>query len=218
MMMTLSLFAAAGCGNEPLDYLVDSYVDNGVTCENAEAFSALGESDQQYVMDSVLSAVTDDLDSFKQRGNCEESERFGLESEVVPDLLPGLVDDLRPLHAGGPGTWRGAANPETGTGGSYPFGIYRDSLAAEWMCNSGVAATAVDPADFIGVTYVSGSYASTGTVKVKGKNIWANVYLSNTTNASRVYSDNHVAMCIGYWSVFFSGAIIPLTTDFQTQK
>lgn len=87
----------------------------------------------------------------------------------------------------------------TGSGGYYPSTIFRDSSSSGWMCNSGKSET---PADYVAQFNVPKSYSNLSRLRIRGTNSFASCYIKNPT-AARVYSDNSIRACYGYWEVFF---------------
>jgi len=88
----------------------------------------------------------------------------------------------------------------SGSGGSPATAIYSDSASLDWMCNSGKPATWLDPADYIANYHVNGAYANWSRLKVRGSNLSSNCYIHGAPFA-RVYSDDDIRMCIGYFSI-----------------
>lgn len=97
----------------------------------------------------------------------------------------------------------------SGTGGSSGT-IYVDSASSDWMC--GHNGQPESPADYIGQYHVSGAYANRSSLKVRGSGFYSDCYIQSS-NSARVYTDDDVRMCIGYWHVFFCGAVVPLTGE-----
>lgn len=79
--------------------------------------------------------------------------------------------------------------------GYYPNSIYRDSSC---MCGSDW------PADYVFEFYVPNSYANRGKLKITTTNNTSSCYINNYVNA-RVYTNDIIKACVGYWSVRFCG-------------
>lgn len=95
--------------------------------------------------------------------------------------------------------------PKTsGTSGSAPKAILRDGSPR--MCGNDKLA------DYVAQYSIAGSYTKRADLRVRGTNLWGNCYL-RSANGARVYTDGDIRMCIGYWSVFACGAVIPFTSD-----
>lgn len=99
--------------------------------------------------------------------------------------------------------------PEGTTSGNYASSVFRDSSSSSWMCNSG---SPESPADFVVQFHLQGAYYNRNQLELQGQNWWGSCYL-NSTSASRVYNDDDVRSCIGYWTVVLCGGTPPLTSD-----
>jgi hypothetical protein len=108
------------------------------------------------------------------------------------------------------GTYTVELIEETGGTGGSSGTIYVDSASSNWMC--GDNGKSESPADYIGQYHVSGAYANRPSLKVRGSGFYSDCYLQSSSSA-RVYTDDDVRMCIGYWHVFFCGAVAPLTGE-----
>jgi hypothetical protein len=96
-----------------------------------------------------------------------------------------------------------------GTGDVYASSVYRDSSASNWKCNGG---SWEYPADWILQYNLSGAYANSSSLKVRGMTTEGWCYLQ-TNNAGRVFSDNDVQLCVGYVTWYFCSAWYPSTTE-----
>jgi hypothetical protein len=87
-----------------------------------------------------------------------------------------------------------------------PISIYRDGSVYGNMCGNDLIKDYI--AEFQGV---SSAYSSPGGLRIMGLNNWGDCYLKNPTGA-RVYSDNSIRACYGYWSVIYCGGALTYDT------
>jgi hypothetical protein len=213
--------APAGCSEDPsppgeevlsASEVMEHYIRDGITCETAARFVALDHEAQSEVIEGLLAEIGGDgiHHLLELGGGCEPAGDLA----DVAEFDPAGVVEPAPRHisnSSGKGEW---VEETSFDGGNQALGIYRDGAGAGWMCNSG---SSESPADFIALFSVSGAYNNRGALRVRGSTPWAWAYIPGGLS-SRVYSDNHVASCIGYWSVTLTGSIAPLAWELYMKR
>ncbi|GEM_PF-2925372 len=107
------------------------------------------------------------------------------------------------------GTWVAIPIPEGTTSGNLANSVFTDSGSSSWMCNSG---SPESPTDFVVQFHFQGAYFNRNSLELQGQNWWGSCYLGSS-NASRVYDDDDVRTCIGYWTTILCGGTPPITSD-----
>lgn len=171
----------------------------GLTCGVQTAILELSDDDREHLGELAQAGLRAD-----ERGKLLD----GKEANCV--LQSGASSgELGTAAQAITGTWQGVAIPETsGTGGYYPTYLTRDSLFYSWMCNSG---SPESPADWILEYHVPGAYNHRSSLKIRGTNSVGSCYTHNPT-ASRVYSDDDIRTCVGYWQALLCG-VTPTTYE-----
>ena len=200
----LMLFAlVAGCTPEVHEDDLDDrgtfalLLEEGLSCRSMQAILSLPEDEANDLRELVWSTMT--------RDQVFEMIDAG---EVNCGIDP--ADDIGAVARSITIPWSGQFVPEaSGTTGVGSTAVFRDSTSSSWMCNSGAPES---PADYVVQYRVSGAYSNRAALRVRGTNLFASCYIQ-PSNASRVYTDNDIRMCVGYWHVFFCGAVVPLTSE-----
>lgn len=182
---------------------VFSLVTNqGLTCAAQGSILAMNEAEHEELAQLFqLAEMTVEqrwavVDSMEK--GCSASEpAFSGEDEVVSQVQAIT------------GTYTVVQIPESTVSGNYATSVFRDSSSSSWMCNSG---SPESPADYVAQFHLQGAYYNRNSLKLWGQNWWGSCYLGSLT-ASRVYSDDDVRSCIGYWTVILCGGTPPLRTD-----
>lgn len=192
--------------------VVELYADIGINCDTASKLAMLRPEEQVQVANTLLEefGTTGMYDLLDIGGGCEINGA----ADDLPDFDPMHIFGQFNKHisnTSGLGEW---IEEESFSGGSQALGIYRDGASAGWMCNGGSSEW---PADFIALFSYNGAYAEKWRLSVRGTTPWAWAYIPGGLS-SRVYSDNHVASCIGYWSVFLTGSIVPLASELRITR
>lgn len=167
---------------------------NGLTCDVQETILALDATEKVEFGALVSDNISQDV--LETIVDSRETDCVNSYTEAQPENLDGV----------GQATWAITdtysvefIEETSGSGGSYPSSIYRDSSSYGWMCNNG---SSENPADYIAQYNVSGAYSNRSSLRIRGTNSFASCYISDPT-ASRVYSDDDIRACFGYWTVYF---------------
>lgn len=179
-------------------------LEKGLTCEVQASILGLEEVGLQQLLRLMRDA---DL-TIEQRHALIEAQQQDCPSEGHRSLDAGVIGSQTQAITG---TYAVVFIPESTTGGNYGSSVFRDSSSSSWMCNNGASES---PADYIMQFHLQGAYYSRNSLKLQGQNVWGSCYLGSTT-ASRVYSDDDIRSCIGWWTVFACGGTPPLTTDIK---
>lgn len=182
-------------GNKPIspDEAYGFLVSEGLTCRAQEALLSFNQEQRSSLGRLVFDNFTEDeLASIieKREQKCfsvKESAQSGVKATSSISLYvtnPYTVEQIEET---------------TGSGGYYPSSINRDSSTYDWMCNASVPES---PADYVAQFYVPNSYNNLSRLKIRGTHSFASCYITNPT-AARVYSDNYIRACYGYWTVYF---------------
>lgn len=210
----LALFAlslvASGCANTPdesssawsAESAFDLFMSEGMTCSCMQVLRDLPEIEADRFRDMVWSSMSSE----------ELTEVIEARDRGCTPIETMFSSDVGVTSAEITGTYYVEPIEETsGSGGVQPVYIYQDNSGLGCMCGG-------DCNDYIAeFDQVSGAYSNRSSLRIRGTNIWANCYLANPTMA-RVYSDNDIRACIGWWSVFFCGGggyIPPQTSEIR---
>ncbi len=195
-----------------VDLMVDHYLEHGITCDGSDMMSDLSVEEQDKVIDILVSDLGSAgvMELLELGGGCGEAYDVNEAEEFDPTALQ--MSEAR--HIGNDGQHTVRTVPERSfSGGTRPSAIYRDGSSADWMCSA--TGGAESPADFIILTHLSGAWASPDRVEVRGRNMATRTAIPGGLG-SRIYQDNHVASCLGFWrTVFLMGW--PFTSDFRFQ-
>lgn len=189
--------------------ILQSLQKDGLTCDTQVEILKLNKDDALKLVE--ISQATLDTNQIVQlidnrNTNCSQ----------VPQKESSKNDsDLGTVSQAITGTYAVEAIEETsGSGGVQPVYIYQDNSNLGCMCGS-------DCNDYIAeFDQVSGAYSNRSSLRIRGTNVWASCYLANPTMA-RIYSDNDIRACIGWWSVFFCGGggyIPPQTSEIRVWR
>lgn len=202
------------CGVEPIEAetavsveispatVFTAILDHGLTCGVQE--SILGFNEGQHEELAQLFLLSDM--SIEARASIVETREVGcFTSEHGYGAADGVGAGVEAIT----GTYSVVFIPEGTTSGNYANSVFRDSSSSSWMCNSG---SPENPADFVVQFHLQGAYYSQNSLELQGTNWWGSCYLGSTT-ASRVYSDDDIRSCIGYWTTILCGGTPPQTTD-----
>jgi hypothetical protein len=197
-VVALLTLGMTGCGDQPgteesaSTALADRIAAEGFTCGNVQEMIAPGE-DLRELRDALATRLGEDglLQLIEARSACHgEAGEVSGSAAVTGSYVVEWVEEA------------------SGTGGVTGL-VFRDSSSSGWMCNGGRPES---PADYLVQYNVSSAYANRSRLRVRGTNWWASCYIQSS-NAARVYTDNDVRMCVGFWSVFFCGAVAPTSGD-----
>lgn len=199
-LMLVVLFA--GCQNvDQIDLSAEDVAllvrDEGLTCETMHLILSLPEEEQSTVATLIRSFMAPEQIGFmiaNREQGCEASPHGSVTASAEAITATYSVEFIEEA---------------SGSGGSSATAILGDSSTYGWMCNNGSPET---PSDYIAQYHVSGSYNNRSALRVRGTNVFASCYIQST-NAARVYSDDDIRMCIGYWHIFFCGAGSPLASE-----
>ncbi len=180
--------------------IFDQFCKSGLTCEVQETLVMLDKEQHAAFVGLVHEKIPpENLNAIIESRNKEchptdisikdIQEKYG-ESDVPQKAISPKITDTYVVEF---------IEETSGSGGYYPYSIFRDAEAYGWMCNGGSSEW---PADFIAQYYVPNSYSNRSSLRIRGTNAYASCYISNST-ASRVYSDNDIRACFGYWTIFF---------------
>lgn len=202
VVLFIGLLAASGCTaavEEPVASEAESayslFMSEGLSCRCMATLRALPEIQADEFRVMVRESMTPE-----EIGAVIEAREQGCAStgsETVGSVVAPIT-----------GTYSVEPIEETsGSGGYQPVAIYVDGPSFDNMCGG--------DGDYIAeFDNVSGAYSNRSSLKIRGTNIFASCYISNPT-AARVYSDDDIRACIGYWSVYFCGAVAPLTSEIR---
>lgn len=192
VLLATGIRVADAKGNIPPQKAYELLVKKGLTCELQETLIAL-DNDQRSALGKL---VYDNISSEEIEAIIEEREmNCFAPNDVNQDMVysGGITPLITSTYA------VEFIEETTGSGGYYPTTIFRDSSSSNWMCNSG---SPESPADYVAQYYVPNSYSNRSNLRIRGTNSFASCYIGNPT-ASRVYSDNDIRACLGYWTVYF---------------
>lgn len=182
------------------EQVFDIMLDDGLTCQAQQSIVAFNDVQHQQLADMLL------------RSELTIDQRHAIIENREPDCFPTHGDtsgDIGTSTEAITGTYSVVFIPEGTTSGNYASYVFRDSSSSSWMCNSG---SPESPADFVVHFHLQGAYYSRNQLELDGQNWWGDCYLQST-NASRVYSDDDVRTCVGYWTTVLCGGTPPQTTD-----
>lgn len=213
--IVLSMVIFAGCSADDsarqgeastsmpeLSRLADSIASRGFTCSNVAQMAPLSAETLPELRALVAARVGNeeklhDLVEGREK-NCAH----------VSHAYP-TSDEYGTIESSITGTYAVQFVPEASGSSGVTGGIFRDSGSSDWMCNDKKPET---PADYIAEYRLSGASANRPKIRVRGKNVWASCYVQSS-NASRIYSDDTIRMCVGFWHVFLCGAVAPLPRE-----
>lgn len=219
-LLVPAVLLAAGCDttaptdppaeDTPVDTvpeLAASIVQDGLTCETMDALVALAPEDAAGVVQLVREQLSDE----EIGAMIEGRESCPIATPADPD--GASVGEAQQALYSGP--WKGETIESTNAGGGYLGWVARDSSSYNWMCNGGAFES---PADFVlNVPQVPNAYAKASSLRVRANNIYAGCGLSAFGNklSARVYSDNSMRVCVGYWTMYFCGLGSVINSDFS---
>lgn len=186
----------SGCAMQDNALLVDDIVRNGFTCDVKHDIASMSEDDRTGLREDLLRVMSRDdlLAKVDQAPSC-----------------PGAVITAVAEEGNVAGTWKGVAIPKViGGAGLQATTVYRDGINLGWMCDPHNKAEV--PADYVAQFHVPGAFANSGHLKVHSRNVWSACYLGNPSS-TRVYQDDDLRMCIGWWHVFACGGLTALPGD-----
>ncbi len=182
------------------DTAFERLTSEGLTCELQAQIIAFTEADRDQFAEITKAGL-----SAKERTELLD----GKEANCANATSEGTVKDIGTARQAVTGTYSVVFIPEvSGSGGYYPTYLSRDSAFYGWMCNSG---SAENPADWILEYHVPGAYSHRSSLKIRGTNSIGSYYTHNPT-ASRVYSDDDIRTCVGYWEALLCG-VTPTTYE-----
>jgi hypothetical protein len=198
LVATMAMSGSACTGaesDEVLGGLVEDLVANGLSCGNQARLASQTSDDARRIRDDVTAAV----------GVESVSHTIELQATCGPPRMAELDDGLGIT----PWNWRGESIEErSGTSGVTGL-VFRDAANVEQrICGRDWIA------DFVVRFRVAGAFARRDRLRIRGTNWWATLYLGATSDA-RVHSDDDVEVCIGYKSVFLTGAVTVLPGDLR---
>lgn len=171
--------------------------NEGMSCRAMDALHSLSDTERKALSSMLRAKFTQEaiermIDT--RASDCQD----GAPSEKKPDMQSiTSMYQVEPIEE------------KSGSGGVPASSVYVDSASSYWMCNSGAPGHWYNPGDYIGKYHINGAYANRFFLKVQGSNFYSNCYIHGA-HAARVYTDDDILMCIGYWSVLLCGAIMPL--------
>jgi hypothetical protein len=187
-----------------------SLQEDGLTCETQAAI--LEFSEEETLQFGEISQANLDPNQIAQLVDGRETGcTQGREAEQeIPKSDNSEIGTISQAITSG---WKGVFVPEGATSGVYASYVYRDSGSpqhAQWMCSPNNQPES--PADFVMHFDFQGAWANRSQLELYGQNWWGHCYLQ-PSNASRVYPDDDVRVCIGYWTTVLCGGSSPQTTD-----
>jgi len=198
LAVVLPIYAGCGSGVATRD-LDDAIIHEGITCENAQRVDALGDAERIALRNDLVEAIgLDGLAArIQNREPCPSSTE--MHTLTTGSIKQSITSEFI-------GEWIEGGD---GTGGVSGF-VYRDSQSSGWMCNDGNRET---PADFLVEYRVAGAFQNHDRLRVKGTNPFASCYITlGGPSAARVYTDDDVRMCVGFWRAFVC-ALAPTRWD-----
>lgn len=179
--------------------LAELISEHGLKCEYQRAMFDFSETELFELQSSLVDMVGHDelLNITEERETC-----IGDEEPIEDGVFRSAITSTYTVE------W---IEESSGTGGRTPL-ILRDAASLGWMCNpGGASATWYDPADYVVQVNVPGAYSNLGRLRARGTNWFATRALDSSSPA-RVYSDNDIRMCVGYYRVF-AWAMVLLPSD-----
>ncbi len=199
-------FVSSGCSNQnesldenpTVEYALELLNNDGMTCNtmsvliklDPDEVVSLGEQVREQYNPEALAFMIDTRERSCSASSETEEGASSISQEITGTYQVEFIEE---------------ASGSGGNSGS----IYVDSASSSWMCNSG---SPENPADYIGQYNVSGAYANRSSLRIRGTNAWASCYIQ-ASNATRVYSDDDMRVCIGFWHVFLCGAGAPVAGE-----
>jgi len=178
--------------NSLIEVIYEQFISEGLTCSVQEALINFNDEERvsfgRLVFDNI---DTEDIgDIIEMKEDCLMSENLKIKAENSIETMALSATTSHVVEF---------IEEVSGSGGYYPSSIFRDSSTYGWMCNNG---SPEGYPDYIAQFYVPNSYANRSRLKIRGVNSFASCYINNPT-AARVYTDNSIRACYGYWSVYF---------------
>lgn len=177
--------------------LAEAILRDGLTCDHINDMQPLSLDELLGLRSVLIDAAGMDglIELIENREMCSGAAEPPIQD--TPDVPPAL---------GITGMWTGEDIEEvTGNGGYMPV-LLRDSLALKGIC--GANDVPDYPADFIAQVNVPNAYMNMSKLRVYGTNVWASCAISDPS-AARVYSDNDIRMCVGYWQFMACNWVFP---------
>lgn len=196
-VLLLSSLIFFGCiaESEPRELSVqeiyESFVTEGLTCEVQASIISLPNGQhlmlRELIFENIVREEITMIVEDRERGCLPPEDNY--QDANPANRLTQAVTDTYTVEF---------IEETTGSGGYYPTSVFRDSSSYGWMCNSGSWEW---PADWIIQYYVPNSYSNLSDLRIRGTNTYASCYITDST-AARVYSDNDIRACFGYWRVW----------------
>lgn len=192
--------AAAESALSPSEVFTE-IVERGLSCELQGRILSFDEAQHEELAHLfLLSELT-----IEQRATLVDTREGACNSTSTEVVSGGIGVRTEAIS----GTWVAVPIPEGTTSGNLANSVFTDSSSSSWMCNSG---SPESPADFVVQFHFQGAYYNRNSLELQGQNWWVSCYLGST-NASRVYDDDDVRTCVGYWTTILCGGTPPITSD-----
>lgn len=196
LLILPSACSVQGGAADDVDEAVQALLEEGMSCNAQAMILKLNPEDSRAVRDAVRAQLGPQRlsDLIDNREICDAAS-LGMAEENNGET--GTVQQAIT------GTYTVVSIPELSTQsvGWSPVSINRDSSSYGYMCGPWYEV----PADYIAEFHgVSNAYSSPSGLRIMGLNADGDCYISSSIG-SRIYSDNDIRSCFGYWTVWNCG-------------
>lgn len=190
-----------------VDDMSQKILNEGMTCDVQSKLRDFSEAEVSLIAQNVRASSDGSEVGFEENCSGQSFER-NKQSDDVAIVQQAYTEP-----------WQGESIEKTTNSGGVYGSIGRDGASLNWMCNPNSApGTWYDPADYvISISYLANAYANRSKLKVRPNSWSATQALSKYSNqlSSRVYSDNSIRACVGYYWMTLFGAGYLFSSDFS---